>query len=105
MIYWASSPSGALPLAILLAQLFAWNASLQGAHGVGLRPKWEPTRGDAHARESLKRMLILTPTAISGVPLLTWLLVLAAVLWVVVAVVTVANRRQLSRPPLRRRLA
>ena len=25
---------------------------LPGAHGVGLRPYWEPARGDAHARES-----------------------------------------------------
>ena len=46
-------------------------------------------------------MLILTPLALSGVALLTWLLVLAAVLWVVVAAVAVANRGQFTRHPLR----
>jgi membrane protease YdiL (CAAX protease family) len=44
-------------------------------------------------------MLILTPTAISGVPLLTWLLVLAAVLWVVVAAAALANQGQFARQP------
>jgi uncharacterized protein len=42
--------------------------------------------------------LISMPHAIAGVPLMTWYLVWAAVLWVVVAVVVVANRGQLSRP-------
>jgi len=50
-------------------------------------------------------MLILTPTALSGVPLLTWLVVLAAVLWVFVAAVAVANRGQLTRHAFRRRVA
>jgi hypothetical protein len=39
------------------------------------------------------------------VPLLTWLLVLAAVLWVVVAAIALANRGHLSRQPLRPRVA
>ena len=50
-------------------------------------------------------MLIFGPLAISGVPLLTYELVFAAALWVVVAAVAVANRVQLSRQPLRRRVA
>jgi membrane protease YdiL (CAAX protease family) len=50
--------------------------------------------------------LICTPVAIAGVALATWYLTWAAVLWVVVAVVAVANRGRLSRqPPLRTRVA
>ncbi len=45
--------SGALPLALfLLLDLLSLPAGLQGAHGVGLRPYWEPARRDADARES-----------------------------------------------------
>ena len=40
---------------------------------------------------------IFDPLAISGVALLTYNLVLAAALWVVVAAVAVANRGQLER--------
>jgi CAAX protease family protein len=43
---------------------------------------------------------IFDPLAISGMPLLTYNLVLAAVLWVVVAVVAVTNHGHLSRRPL-----
>ena len=46
-------------------------------------------------------VLILGPLAISGVPLLTYDLVLAAALWIVVAALAVTNRGQLSRQPLR----
>ena len=45
------------------------------------------------------------PLAIAGVALMTWYVVWAAVLWVVVAAVAVANRGHLSPHPLRRRLA
>jgi len=48
---------------------------------------------------------ILTPVGIEGVPIFIYDFVLAAALWVVVAAVAVANRRQLSRQPLRRRVA
>jgi hypothetical protein len=49
--------------------------------------------------------LILGPLAVSGVPLLTWNLVLAGALWVFVAAVAVAKGGHLSRQPLRRRVA
>lgn len=49
--------------------------------------------------------LTLPPLALSGVALVTYDLVWAAALWVVVAVVAVANGRHLSRQPLRRRMA
>lgn len=46
-----------------------------------------------HASLTASVPMILTPLAISGVPLLTWYLVLTAALWVVVAAVAVANGR------------
>jgi uncharacterized protein len=49
--------------------------------------------------------LISTPLAIAGVTIVTWYLVWAAVLWVVVAAVAVTNSGQLSRQPLRSRVA
>jgi membrane protease YdiL (CAAX protease family) len=85
VIYWSTSPSGALPLAILLAQLFAWMPAYRvlmvwvydrtGSLLVAMLMHASLTSG----------MFILTPTAISGLPLLTWLVVLAAVLWVAVS--------------------
>ena len=35
----------------LPARCFPIPDALQGAHGVGVRPHWEPARGDVHARE------------------------------------------------------
>jgi uncharacterized protein len=49
--------------------------------------------------------LISTPPGIAGVPLVTWYLAWAAVLWVGVAAVAVANHGQILRQPLRRRMA
>ena len=49
--------------------------------------------------------LIVAPLAISGIVLLTYQLVWAAALWVVVGAVAVATRGHLSRQPLRRRAA
>jgi membrane protease YdiL (CAAX protease family) len=47
---------------------------------------------------------VLTPPA-TGWAFVTYHLMLAAVLWVVVAAVTVANHGQIARPPLRRQIA
>ena len=49
-------------------------------------------------------MIILEPLGLAVVPDLTWALVLAAALWVVVGVVAVANGGHLSRQPLRGRV-
>jgi len=49
--------------------------------------------------------LIVAPLAISGIVLLTYQLVWAAALWVVVGAVALATRGHLSRQPLRRRAA
>jgi uncharacterized protein len=105
VIYWSSSSSGALPLAILLAQLFAWLPAYR------VLMVWVYDRSGSLLVAMLMHavltsgMIILTPTAISGVPLLTWLVVLAAVLWGVVAAVAVASGGHLSRQPLRRQMA
>jgi len=48
--------------------------------------------------------LILTPRT-TGVPLLAYGLAFAAAVWLVIAVLAVSNRRQLSRQPVRRRAA
>jgi hypothetical protein len=45
-------------------------------------------------------VLILGPGGISGAPLLTYDLSLAMVLWALVAVLALANRRRPSRPPV-----
>ena len=50
-------------------------------------------------------LLILNPVDISGVHLVIYSFVLAAAVWVVVASVMVANRRQLSGVPVRRQAA
>jgi membrane protease YdiL (CAAX protease family) len=57
-----------------------------------------------HASYSASRM-ILNPVAIAGMALATYDLVSAAVLWVVVAGLALAFRGQLTRQPLRRRIA
>jgi len=51
------------------------------------------------------RILSVPAIQAGGVPLLTFDLVWAATVWVVVAAVAVANRGQLSRQPLPRRVA
>lgn len=50
-------------------------------------------------------LLILNPLDISGVHLQAYSFALAAAVWVVVAAVSVANRKEISRQPLRRQAA
>jgi hypothetical protein len=105
VIYWSTSPSGALPLVILLAQLFAWLPAYR------VLMVWVYDRTGSLLVAMLMHavltsgMIILTPTAISGAPLLTWLVVLAAVLWSAVAAIAVANHGHLSRQALQTRVA
>jgi membrane protease YdiL (CAAX protease family) len=105
VIYWSSSPSGALARVILLAQLFAWLP----AYRVLMVWVYDRTRSLLVAMLMhavlTSGMIILTPTALAGVPLLIWLLALAAVLWAVVAAVAVASGGHLSQQPLRRQMA
>jgi hypothetical protein len=57
-----------------------------------------------HTSLAASTFVILLPSA-RGVALIAYYLVLAAVLWVVVGAVAVANGGHLSRQPLRRRVA
>jgi len=103
---WASkSSSGGLSLSIFLpAILFTLLVGVLPAYRMLM--VWVYDRTGSLLVAMLMHMsltastLILGPLAISGVSLLTYDLVLAAALWVVVAVIAVANRGQLSRQPL-----
>jgi membrane protease YdiL (CAAX protease family) len=101
VIYWAGSPSGVLPLAILAAQLFAWMPAYR------VLMVWVYDRTESlllavlmHGTLSAS-MFVFQSLTMSGVAQLTFLLVWAAVLWIVVAAVAVASGGQLSRPPRR----
>jgi uncharacterized protein len=106
---WASaSMAGDLSLTIFLPALLVSNS-------IGYLPAfrvlmvWVYDRTESlfvamlmHA--SLTAVFFLQPP-LAGVAVLAYILLFAAVLWLVVAAVTVANRRQLSRQPLRRQVA
>ena len=49
--------------------------------------------------------LILQPLDVAGMRALTYDLVLAAALWLLIAALAMANGRQLSQPPVRPRVA
>ncbi len=55
--------------------------------------------------EDIMFWLASTPLALTGEQRVTWYLVWACMLWVVVAAVAVASRRQLLRQPLAVRVA
>jgi uncharacterized protein len=106
-VYWMSNPVGALALGLVLpAQLFAWLP----AYRVLMVWVYDRT-GESlllamlmHASLSAS-MLILVPLTLAGLPLLTYILLLAIALWVVVGAVAVANGGHLSRQPLQGRAA
>jgi membrane protease YdiL (CAAX protease family) len=104
--FWESDTfSGALPLILLLARLFSWLPPYR------ILMVWVYDHTESllvvilmHA-SLVVSTLILPSMELSGVPLLTWLLVWAAVLWVVVAAVAGANGWRLSRQPFTRQVA
>lgn len=108
--FWGSgSSSGAFSLPLFLPQ-FLFYVGVLPAYRVLMVWVYDRTGSLIvamlmHASLTGSVLFILMPLAISGVPLLTWYLVLAAALWVVVAAVAVANGGQLSRQWLRRRVA
>jgi hypothetical protein len=57
-----------------------------------------------HASLTANALFILMPAA-RGIPLMIYWVILAAVMWGVVAVVAMADRKQFSRPPLQGRVA
>lgn len=106
VIFWMDSPSGALPLIIFFVQLFAWLPAYR------VLMVWVYDRTESllvamlmHASLTASMYIFVTPLALAGVPLLTFLLVWAAVLWAVVAAVAVANGWHLPRQRLQRRVA
>lgn len=104
--FWESdSFSGAFPLVLLIGRLFFWLPPYR------ILMVWVYDRTESllvtilmHASLDVS-MLILPSMELSGMALLTWILVWAVVLWIAVAAIAVANRGHLSRQPLQRRVA
>jgi uncharacterized protein len=102
---WVSGTySGALPLALFVLLNFFSGVAQLTAYRVLM--VWVYDRTESllvatlmHASLTASTVFIFTPLA-TGVPFLTYGWVLAAALWIVVAMVAVANGRQLPRPPL-----
>jgi len=98
--------SGALPLALFLpVQLFSFLPAYR------VLMVWVYDRTGSllvamltHASLTAST-LILQPRDVAGMRALTYELVLAAALWLLIAALAMANGRQLSRPPLRPRVA
>jgi membrane protease YdiL (CAAX protease family) len=105
-LFWeANTFSGALPLAILLVRLFSWLPAFR------VLMVWIYERTGSllvvmlmHAA-LVATQLILRPEALTGANLLTQIGVLPAVMWLLLAAVALANRGQLSQPPIRSSLA
>ena len=101
----SGTSSKALALAIVLVRLFAWLPPYR----VLMVWVYDRTNGSLliamlmHASLSAS-MFILHPL-VTGVAILTYVLVWAAALWVVVGAVALAQGGHLSRQPLRRRVA
>ena len=104
VIFWATSPSGALALGLILPlQLFAWLPAYRVLM-VGVYDRTGSLLVAMLMHASLTAgMLILQPLALAGVTLAIWLLAWAATWWAVLATVAVANGGQRARPPLRKR--
>jgi len=105
LLFWESdSFSGALPLALLLVRLFAWLP----AYRVLLVWVYDHTESLLVAMlmhvSLVFSQLVLRPLA-TGTLDLTGTIVWAAVLWLVVAAVDVANRGHRLRPPLHKEMA
>lgn len=102
--FWSSGGvAGETPLAIFVAGFLIFYLGALPAYRVLMvwvydRTQSLPVLMLMHASLSAST-LILQPLA-TGVPYLTWNLVLAAALWIVVAAVAVINRGQISQPPL-----
>jgi uncharacterized protein len=106
LMFWEpGSFSGALPLAVLLVRLFSWLPAYR------VLMVWVYDRTGSLLVAMLMHgsltatQLILMPLPASGMSLVTSILAWAAALWIVVAVIAVANGRQFSRPVLWRRAA
>lgn len=94
IMFWESdSFSGAFPLAILLVRLFSWFPAYRVLM-VWVYDRTESLLVVMLMHVSLVAAMVFFDPPLTGWGLLTYLLARAAVLWVVVAAVTVANRGQ-----------
>ena len=98
--------SGALPLALFLpVQLFSFLPAYR------VLMVWVYDRTGSLLVAMLMHVsltastLILQPLDVAGMRVVTYDLVLTAALWLLIAALAMANGRQLSRPPLRTRVA
>jgi len=100
ILFWESdSFSRALSLALLLGRLFSWLPAYR------VLMVWVHDHTDSLLAAMLMHVSLVASTVIlepplAGGPLLTYILVRAAVLWVVVAAVAVAGGGQLLREPI-----
>jgi len=94
IMFWESdSFSGTFPLAILLVRLFSWLPAYRILM-VWVYDRTESLLVVMSMHVSLVAAMIFFDPPLTGWGLLTYLLARAAVLWVIVATVTVANRGQ-----------
>jgi membrane protease YdiL (CAAX protease family) len=109
--FWASgTSSGAFSLGLFLPG-FLWAVAVLTTFRVLMVWVFDRTNGSLllamlmHASLTTSA-IILGPLVIAGVPFLTWYLVLAAGMWVIVGSLALAQGGHLTRqPPLRRRVA
>ena len=107
--FWGSGdPSGRFSLDLLLPPLIFYVGVLPAYRALMV---WVYDRTQSllvamlmHASLTANTNFILSPP-VRGVPFLTYYLVLAAALWVIIGIVAVVNGGRLSRQPLPRRVA
>jgi membrane protease YdiL (CAAX protease family) len=97
LVFWESdSFSGAFPLTLLLARLFSWLPAYRVLM-VWVYDRTESLLVVILMHASLVATLTIIDPSLTGGELLTLILVRAAVLWVIVAAVTMATRGQLEK--------
>jgi uncharacterized protein len=100
MFWETDSFSGVLPFAILVVRLFSWLPAYRVLM-VWVYDHTESLLVAVLMHVSLTASMIITaPLALAGASLLASILVGAAVWWIVVAAIMLANRGQIARPPL-----
>jgi membrane protease YdiL (CAAX protease family) len=104
--FWKSDTfSAALPLALLLGQLFSWLPPYRILM-VWVYGRTESLLISILMHASLMASLnALVPAKLTGTTLLIWILTWAAALWVIAAVVALSNRKWRIRQPAQRRMA
>lgn len=96
--FWASDTfSGVFPLVLLLGQLFSWLPPYRMLM-VRVYDHTESLLVSVLMHASLMASLtVFVPAELTGASLLTWILTWAAVLWLVVLVAVLVNKKRISR--------